>query len=314
MSVGASGNSVVVGDGEDNAYVFDATNGQQTRVLAASDGFFGDSFGRGVAISGNTAIVSAQGDNDNGSNSGSAYLFDTTTGQQLFKLKPSDGTTSGNFGRSVAISGTTALVGTDFSTNAAYLFDTTTGLQTRRLAANDSISTSRFGYSVALSGNFALVGALRGTTGNGAAYLFNATTGEQLFKFIQTDGGTTDRFGESVALTDRYAIVGASQNDPTGGASDQQGATYVFDLLTGQQVTKFTAADAAADDHFGQAVAASGNTILVGSPRQDPNGIQGQGAAYTFSINAVTVPEASTSALALAALGMIGVVVIKRRK
>ncbi len=43
--------------------------------------------------------------------SGSAYLFDTTTGDQIAKLLPDDGAAIDFFGHSVAISGATAIVG-----------------------------------------------------------------------------------------------------------------------------------------------------------------------------------------------------------
>jgi len=79
--------------------------------LQPDDGTEFDQFGYRVAISGTTAIVGAAEDDDNGSSSGSAYLFDTTTGQQLFKLLPSDGAEDDLFGFSVAISGTTVIVG-----------------------------------------------------------------------------------------------------------------------------------------------------------------------------------------------------------
>ena len=64
--------------------------------LNASDGAADDFFGGSVSLSGNTALISANGDDDNGSSSGSAYLFrnlDTATGtvNESVKLLPSDG-------------------------------------------------------------------------------------------------------------------------------------------------------------------------------------------------------------------------------
>ncbi|MCZ6612369.1 MAG: FG-GAP repeat protein [Planctomycetota bacterium] len=50
--------------------------GDQLFKLLADDGAAGDVFGHSVAISGATAIVGAQDDDDNGTQSGSAYLFD----------------------------------------------------------------------------------------------------------------------------------------------------------------------------------------------------------------------------------------------
>ncbi|HIE72344.1 MAG TPA: hypothetical protein EYP98_20460, partial [Planctomycetes bacterium] len=86
-------------------------------------------------MSGTTALVGAHQDDDNGQDSGAAYLFDTTTGLQIARLLPSDGGTDDNFGSSVAMSGSTAIVGAagdddnGQDSGAAYLFDTTTGLQ-----------------------------------------------------------------------------------------------------------------------------------------------------------------------------------------
>jgi len=87
----------------------------QIHKLLASGGAQGDHFGSSVAVSGNTAVIGAEGDdNGNGFDSGSAYVFDATTGQQLFKLLPSDGAGGDNFGFSVALSGNTAVIGALF--------------------------------------------------------------------------------------------------------------------------------------------------------------------------------------------------------
>ena len=94
--------------------IFNLANGQvlnETHKLLPADGAASDRFGMAVAINGTTAIVGATRDDDNGSESGSVYLFDTSTGNQLFKLLPSDGVADDYFGNSVAVNGTTAIVG-----------------------------------------------------------------------------------------------------------------------------------------------------------------------------------------------------------
>ena len=63
-----------------------ADHGDQLAKLLPDDGAAEDRFGHSVAISGTTAIVGAPGDDDDGTRSGSAYLFDTTTGRQIAKL------------------------------------------------------------------------------------------------------------------------------------------------------------------------------------------------------------------------------------
>ncbi len=103
--------------------------GDQLFKLLPDDGAAFDRFGTSVAISGTTAIVGADSDDDYGINSGSAYLFDTTTGRQIAKLLPKDGASGHEFGFSVAISGATAIVGKRLDNDngtfsgSAYLFD-----------------------------------------------------------------------------------------------------------------------------------------------------------------------------------------------
>jgi hypothetical protein len=293
-SVGVSGTTAIVGaqydddngSGSGSAYLFDTTTGTQIFKLTAGDGAANDGFGGSVAISGTTAIVGAGGDGDNGSNSGSAYLFDTSTGTQSAKLTASDGGEFDLFGRSVAISGTTAIVGT--SLGSAYLFDTTTGAQIFKLTAGDAVAGDWFGWSVAISGTTAIVGASQDDdngTDSGSVYLFDTTTGNQLFKLTASDGAEFDYFGRSVAISGTTAIIGAEYDADNGADS---GSAYLFDTTTGAQLAKLTASDGAANDYFGQSVAIFDDIIMVGARKDDDNGSD-SGSAYIYS-SAATVP------------------------
>ena len=119
--------------------------GDQLFKLLANDGAAEDSFGVSVAISGTIAIVGAPRDDDNGDQSGSAYLFDTTTGEQIAKLLPNDGAAGDQFGWFVGISGTTLLVGTccdddnGSGSGSAYLFDAAPGKCPWDLDGNGSV-------------------------------------------------------------------------------------------------------------------------------------------------------------------------------
>jgi hypothetical protein len=293
-SVGVSGTTAIVGaqydddngSGSGSAYLFDTTTGTQIFKLTAGDGAANDGFGGSVAISGTTAIVGAGGDGDNGSGSGSAYLFDTSTGTQSAKLTASDGGEFDLFGRSVAISGTTAIVGT--SLGSAYLFDTTTGAQIFKLTAGDAVAGDWFGWSVAISGTTAIVGASQDDdngTDSGSVYLFDTTTGNQLFKLTASDGAEFDYFGRSVAISGTTAIIGAEYDADNGADS---GSAYLFDTTTGAQLAKLTASDGAANDYFGQSVAIFDDIIMVGARKDDDNGSD-SGSAYIYS-SAATVP------------------------
>ena len=244
FSVAISSATAIVGAlGDDNgsAYLFDTTTGRQIAKLLAKDGAAGDLFGVSVAISGTTAIVGAYRDDDNGANSGSAYLFDTTTGRQIAKLLANDGAARDFFGRSVAISGATAIVGAigddenGAGAGSAYLFDTTTGRQIAKLLPDDGTGLDTFGISVGISGATAIVGAHWGVgngTSSGSAYFWDISDPEnpiQIAKILPNDGAEADRFGFSVAISPDgigTAIVGAFADDDNGTNS---GSAYLFD-------------------------------------------------------------------------------------
>jgi len=296
FSVGISGTTAIVGaygdrdngDFSGSAYLFDTASGVQTAKLQSGDGAAGDVFGFSVGISGTTAIVGARWDDDNGIDSGSAYLFDTTTGAEVAKLTASDGAADDWFGHSVAISGTTAIVGAHrdddngFDSGAAYLFDVTTGAEIAKLLPGDGAAGDVFGLSVGISGTTAIVGAYRDDdkgVDSGAAYLFDVTTGAEIAKLLPEDGAAYDFFGGSVAISGSTAFVGADSDDVNGNRS---GSAYLFDTTTGSQIAKLVASDGDADDYFGYSVGISGSTAIAASRLDDDNGID-SGSAYLFA-------------------------------
>ena len=113
--VAISGDTVVVGaHGNANAaYVFQKPAGgwvdmTETAKLTPADGVIGDGFGTSVGIDGDTVVIGAAYDDDNGESSGSAYVFERPAGgwvdtTQTAKLLPSDGFAQAFFGTSVAI-------------------------------------------------------------------------------------------------------------------------------------------------------------------------------------------------------------------
>ena len=84
--------------------------------LTAADGATGDYFGSSVAIDGATVVVGSPYDDDGGFGSGSAYVFRTTDDgsasySQIAKLTASDGAAGDWFGYSLAIDGSTIVIG-----------------------------------------------------------------------------------------------------------------------------------------------------------------------------------------------------------
>jgi len=239
-TVGISGSTVIAGarehGGKGAVYIFQDTGSGWTEVtkLTASDGAPGDWFGS-VAVSGNMAIVGAPMDDDNGTDSGSAYIFqDSGSGwTQVDKLLPSDGAAGDWWGSQVCISGGTAIVGSYWK-EAAYIFqDTGSGwIQVAKLTASDGLPGDLFGTQVCISGSVAIVGAYCADamgSDSGAAYVFYEpvagwTDKTEDVKLLPSDGTAGDYFC-SVAISGSTAIVGARGDDDNGSES---GSAYIF--------------------------------------------------------------------------------------
>ncbi len=270
-----------------SAYLFDARTGQQLLKLLPSDGTQGDNFGFSIAIDNGVVAVGAQGDDDNGTDSGSAYLFDASTGQQLLKLLPSDGSQSDNFGTSIAIDNGVVAAGAyrdddnGSISGSAYLFDASTGQQLHKLLPSDGEAGDLFGVRIAIDNGVAAVAAILDDdngTGSGSAYLFDASTGQQLHKLLPSDGEAGDQFGARIAIDNGVVAVGAEFDDDNGTDS---GSAYLFDASTGQQLLKLLPSDGEAGDRFGGAVFLRNGVVGVGAQGDDDNGTD-SGSAYLF--------------------------------
>ncbi|MCZ7553518.1 MAG: FG-GAP repeat protein [Anaerolineales bacterium] len=293
----ASSATGVNGDGNNNsaenagaAYVFGRSGGvwsQQAYLKASNTGAY-DQFGWGVAISGDTVVVGASGEdssatgvNGDGSNNSAA------------------------------------------SAGAAYVFGRSGGVWSQQayLKASNTNAGDRFGYSVAVSGDTVVVGALyedssaTGVNGNGgdnsaasagAAYVFGRSGGvwsqQAYLKASNTDA--SDGFGYSVAISGDTLVVGAPGEDSSatgvnGNGGDNSaasaGAAYVFGRSGGvwSQQAYLKASNTGVGDWFGWGVAISGDTVVVGAYYEDSSatGVNGNGgdnsasaagAAYVF--------------------------------
>jgi uncharacterized protein (TIGR03382 family) len=320
-SVALSGTTAVVGapyhtgakTESGAAYVFTqsgTTWTQQPTDLVAPDAVGNDGFGTSVSISGTALIVGAPSHDITGKGElGAAYLFaeSGTTWSEQQEVTASDGHIGDQFGFSVAVSGTTAIVGayqhdatlgdggTASAAGAAYVFGetgTTWGLQ-QELSASDAATADFFGYSVALSGQLAVVGAYQHNSATvqsaGAAYVYggSGTTWTLQQELAASDGQPNDAFGISVAVSGGTAVVGAYQH--LVGSNAQQGAAYAFTQsgTTWTQQQELTATDGKASDLFGASVAASGDYAMVGAYQHEVGSNLQQGAAYVF-LGAIT--------------------------
>jgi len=292
-AIGVNGNQSSNGAGGSGAaYIFERVGGvwSQMAYLKASNTDQSDQFGASVAISDELVIVGAPGEDGNAvgvngdetgnsrTSSGAVYVFERASGvwsQQAY-LKASNADVDDGFGVSVAIFGELAVVGARHESSNA------TG-----------VNGNEFNNSVFHSG---------------AAYIFERVSGvwsqNAYLKASNTD--VDDEFGLSVAISGERVIVGAWQESSNaigvnGNESDDSainsGAAYIFERVGGlwSQMAYLKASNTGASDQFGQAVAISGELVVVGAYFESSNatGINGNGsdnsadvagAAYTFEL------------------------------
>ena len=276
------------GGASGSAYIFDLDGNLITKITA-SDAAGNDRFGRSVAVGSSRIVVGAYFDDDNGSNSGSAYIFDLN-GNQLAKITASDGAASDDFGEAVAVGNGRIVVGAFFddipdATNAgsAYIFDLN-GNELTKITASDATGFEQFGRKVAVGNGRIVVGAPTNDTSanNGGAVFIFDLEGNELAKITANDASDFDLFGDAVSIGSGRIVVGAPFTDDNGTDS---GSAYVFDL-EGNQLTKILASDGTAGDELGQSVAVGSGRIVVGAPNNDLD----KGAVYVFSTPDVVTP------------------------
>ncbi len=263
-------------------------------------------FGYSVAIDGNTAVIGAYGFN---SIAGEAYIYQYDEVTKMFLEKAVLTTSSLNsgdyFGRSVAISGDTVIIGAwgdreiNTGSGAAYIYEkpflsawVDTTQYVAKLKASDANSSDNFGYSVSISGDTVIVGALyddETNSNSGAAYIYEkpiggwSDTAQEDAKLKASDADSSDNFGRSVAIGGDTVIIGADGDDEI---STRSGAAYIYEKPidgwsdTAQEDAKLKASDAGNFDYYGYSVAINDNTVVIGSYNDDEN--LNSGAAYIY--------------------------------
>ncbi len=313
-SVTIHGDVVVVGApcddefGEDTgaAYVFrfSAVEGKwlEEAKLVPKDVSPKDGFGT-VLLAENKLFVGAEGDQDNGLDSGSVYFFRFDAELELWveeqKLLPSDGAPEQRFGRGKATDGGVLVVGarTDNENGndagAAYVFiwDGRRWIEKQKLLTEDLSSGDTLGWGVSIDGANIVLGAPDNENfgdDTGAAYVFRhddvADEWRQVQKLIVSDARHNTLAGEAVAICGDWLAVGGPGDDENGFGS---GAVYMFkfDPKTNlwEEKQKIMPWDGEENDHFGEDLSMSGATLAVG--RYGDNNENGSaGAAHVYSL------------------------------
>jgi len=238
--------------------------------------------------------------------------IDPTIVNENAKLTAGDASEFDNFGWSVFISGDTVVVGARFDDcaaglvcGAAYVFERPLAggwvgaTETAKLTASDAANGDHFGFSVSISEDTVVAGAHGADCAAGfprdecgVAYVFEKPPAggwvgaTETAKLTASDAAVGDWFGRSVSISGDTIVAGAPRN--IFAAGPVHGAAYLFEKpLTGGWVSatetaKLTARDAAVGDWFGRSVSISGDTVVVGAPRNTFAASPVHGAAYVF--------------------------------
>ena len=222
--------------------------------------------------------------------SGAKYPITVDPWVQLAKLISSD-PLAYNFGLSVAISGTTIVVGAPYATvgtnqwqGAAYVFvkppsGWTDMTQTGMLTASNGGLNNNFGWSVAIDKNTIVVGATSYIS-LGAAYVFVKPEGgwrDMTQTATLRDLGVGDFLGMSVGVSGDTVVATSTVTGNYGA-----GVAYVYVKPPGgwtdaSQTATLNPSDGRQGDFFGYSSSISGDTVVVGSPNDLT-----PGAAYVF--------------------------------
>ena len=242
----------------------------QAAKLKAGDAAEDDEFGSSVAFDGDTIVVGAPFDDDNGGNSGSAYVFTKSNGD--WGNAPPSGDHR---------------------------------VETAKLTAPDGAADDEFGWNaVAVDGDTIVVGAYADDSYKGAVYVFSKPTGgwgawndlpqtganDQVedkdgltAKLTAENAEDGDYFGHSVAVDGDTIVVGANGDDGT--STQFKGSAFVFvkpesgGWVSTNIAAKLTASARGNQDNFGRSVAIDSDTVVVGADGYDSN----MGSAFVFS-------------------------------
>lgn len=253
-------------------------------------------FGRGMALDGDTLLVGAH-------NLSVAFAFQRQadgTWLQTQQLLPDDGR-GYSYGRAIALSGDLAVIGApqDFHVGSwagsAYVLRRTEKgewITIQKLLPPDPSFVGNFGISVAIDdAENVIVGSYGSTVGgimSGAVYLFSPDKNGVLQfrqRIVNPNRSNGDGFGYSIAVDRDLLVAGADHwNGPMFG----NGGAFVFQRQPDgmyRQIGLLMAPDGQDGDWFGNQVAISGETVVVGALYRDEGEFTDAGAAYAFEIS-----------------------------
>ncbi len=289
-SVAASGDTILVGApdvglepaqgaGSGSAYVYVRIGSTwvESQRLVRSNPTTLDGFGAAVSLHGDTAAIGAPSNaiGPAGILPGTTLVFRRTGSvwSETQQLVAADEPFWGLFGSSLAIQASRLVIGS--GVGRAYVFESIGGsfVQQRELRPNAGERGRGFGFKVATSGEDVLTGVPSSESGDnlypGGAYLVNLAQTPGLGT-QRIDSGTPvlpERFGRTLAMSGDLAVFGT---DPSGGiGSGSSGSAYIYRRVANDWVREAVLKSDQPNDEFGEAVAISGDQVIVAAPSRN---------------------------------------------
>ncbi len=288
------------------ADTFDLFVSSTGQPLIPSDATGQYRYGLAVAVDDGLAVVGAQSffENEVGTG-GVAYIVDTQTGDELFRLVPDDVVEGDGFGDSVAIGDGFVAVsapGDDensIDSGSVYIYDASTGALLRKIVspvARPPASTVGvlFGQRVEIDNGILVVGAQNAKNGefslSGLVFLYDLNTGTLLHQLEPTSSFSGQRFGINLAIGDGVVGVVSIDNMSSGGGGSETFEIHFFDQTTGALITKLNSQDIRVPSGLGFGLSIDGGAIAMSSSGESKYvyDLQAFGLLQEFSIpNAV---------------------------
>jgi hypothetical protein len=250
QSIAINSTKVAVSDFKDSTtgrvLVYNTSTGNVVNVFTNTTATNGDLFGFSLAMNENYLIAGAPNNDVGATNAGAAYIYSLSSGTLLFAIPNPVPHANDQFGYSVAINDTYAIIGAPGNMNIssssdnyglAYVYSVATGnlvytIQNRGINGFRT-TKDRFGSAVALNNNYFFVsspfemGYEDNPYGAGAVYAFSTSTGASVYDILMPretypemynanqdgianiyDSYLDAGFGSSIDVTDDYMVIG----------------------------------------------------------------------------------------------------------
>ncbi len=225
----ASNYSITVNDGYGSSITesYSLYNPFTSEVKISGSGSSNTNYGWSVSASGAWLFISEPLNNTSQTGAGAVYVYynsgsSWTLSQTIYAAIP---VASQNFGSTVCVRGTRAIIGTATGGNA-YIFDYNGSTWTQMTVLSVTGCTS-----VSISGNYAILGAptFSSSTGTAYIYFYNGTSWAQQVQLSFTDATTgSDQRGFSVSIYGDYCMVGSPFDDFEATTPADCGSVYFF--------------------------------------------------------------------------------------